>query len=434
MQKNVAGQKITVYAWDVANGVPKTGDAGNITAYIWQDSASGAVSNDTNPTELDATNAPGLYVFDLTQGETNADEVVLYAVSSTADISIKPAILYTKVDDAILADTNSIQTDTTAIVADTNELQVDWTDGGRLDLIVDATLADTNAIETKLPSKSYLSGSTDADGGVDSTELAVIADGVWDEILTGATHNITNSAGRRLRDVASPVIISGTSPGGGGNQSVVLDNDASAVDGTYDPGTIIITGGTGVGQSRQIMEYDGSTKMAYLKRDWKINPDETSTYTILASAGDTHVNEGIATAGDGTSITLNALASGVNSTYVGQTVFLVSGTGQDQARTITAYNGTTKVATVATWQTNPSTDTVYIILPIASSSIDDIFGRVVEGAFTYEEIIRLVAAYVAGDLAIAGGVYTYTGLDDATERLVGTIGSSGRVMSSIDGA
>lgn len=36
-----------------------------------------------------------------------------------------------------------IETDVTATLADTNELQGDWTNGGRLDLIIDAILADT---------------------------------------------------------------------------------------------------------------------------------------------------------------------------------------------------------------------------------------------------------------------------------------------------
>lgn len=71
--------------------------------------------------------------------------------------------------DAILVDTGTtldaaialIQTDTTAIVADTNELQTDWANGGRLDLIVDAILVDTattipatiTALQADLPNK-----------------------------------------------------------------------------------------------------------------------------------------------------------------------------------------------------------------------------------------------------------------------------------------
>lgn len=63
---------------------------------------------------------------------------------------------------AVLADTNELQTDWTnggrldlivdAVLADTNELQGDWVNGGRLDLIVDAILADTDSLDsTKIP-------------------------------------------------------------------------------------------------------------------------------------------------------------------------------------------------------------------------------------------------------------------------------------------
>lgn len=61
-----------------------------------------------------------------------------------------------------------------AITDDTNELQTDLVNGGRLDLIFDAIKTVTDALSAKLPSKPYLAGSADADGGVDATELAVI--------------------------------------------------------------------------------------------------------------------------------------------------------------------------------------------------------------------------------------------------------------------
>ena len=94
--KNVASQKLAVYAYDTSAGAAKTGDAANITAEISKDGAASAATNDANPTELDATDHPGIYIFDLTQAETNADLVIVSAVSSTsADISIEPVIAYT---------------------------------------------------------------------------------------------------------------------------------------------------------------------------------------------------------------------------------------------------------------------------------------------------------------------------------------------------
>lgn len=72
---------------------------------------------------------------------------------------------------------------------------------------------------------------------------------------------------------------------------------------------------------------------------------------------------GVAQAGAATSITLASGASAVTSYYVGWTVKIYAGTGKDQQRTITAYNGSTKVATVATWETNPDSSSNYALVP-----------------------------------------------------------------------
>lgn len=93
--KNVSGQKIAIFAYDSTTGDEKTGDAANITAQISLNGGTTAATNDVNPTELDATDAPGIYIFDLTQAETNADLIVVSAVSSTADVEIDPVIIYT---------------------------------------------------------------------------------------------------------------------------------------------------------------------------------------------------------------------------------------------------------------------------------------------------------------------------------------------------
>ena len=96
MKKNVASQTIAVYAWDTSADTTKTGDAANITAYISKDGAAGVQSNDVNPTELDATNMPGVYVFDLTQAETNANMFVISAKSATANITLAPVQVQTE--------------------------------------------------------------------------------------------------------------------------------------------------------------------------------------------------------------------------------------------------------------------------------------------------------------------------------------------------
>lgn len=195
-----------------------------------------------------------------------------------------------------------------------------------------------------------------------------IADAVWDEVLTGATHNIATSAGRRLRDITSNIIRSGTAQGGS-TASITLDSGASATDGIYDPGLVEIIGGTGVGQSRLILAYNGTTKVATVDRDWKTEPDNTSEFLIKGATTPLHVNEGLAQAGTSTTITLNSLASATDDVYNNQTVWIRAGTGQDQSRVITDYSGTTKVATVrGAWTTTPGSDSAYVILPLGSSS------------------------------------------------------------------
>lgn len=68
-----------------------------------------------------------------------------------------------------------------------------------------------------------------------------------------------------------------------------------------------------------------------------------------------------AQAGAGTTITLDASASAVDDFYNGCRIVTTGGTGSGQTRTITDYNGTTKVATVATWDTNPDVTTTFDI-------------------------------------------------------------------------
>ena len=96
MFKNVASQKVAVFAWDNAAGSAKTGDKVQISAEISKDGGASAATNDAEPTELDATDHPGIYIFDMIQAETNADLIVITPVSSTTDIVLRPVIIYTQ--------------------------------------------------------------------------------------------------------------------------------------------------------------------------------------------------------------------------------------------------------------------------------------------------------------------------------------------------
>jgi hypothetical protein len=88
MLKNQTGQKIRIFVYDLENDCGKTGDAANITAYLSKDNAAAVQTDDVHPAEVDSTNMPGIYEFDMTQAESNCYEYLLYAKTTTANMQI----------------------------------------------------------------------------------------------------------------------------------------------------------------------------------------------------------------------------------------------------------------------------------------------------------------------------------------------------------
>ena len=89
-----------------------------------------------------------------------------------------------------------------------------------------------------------------------------------------------------------------------------------------------------------------------------------------------HYNGNAASAAANT-ITLRVDATGSNNitTYVGSPIYIVSGTGSNQKRTISAYNSTTRVATVNTnWTTVPDSTSIYSIGNLTTSLSGDVAG------------------------------------------------------------
>ncbi len=84
MKKNVSGQKWRVFAFNRTTNTPVTGDAANITAKISLDHGAASSITDTNPTETE----DGYYLFDLTQAETDADNIAIYPESSTSNVQV----------------------------------------------------------------------------------------------------------------------------------------------------------------------------------------------------------------------------------------------------------------------------------------------------------------------------------------------------------
>lgn len=199
-----------------------------------------------------------------------------------------------------------------------------------------------------------------ASNAITSAKVATDAIGAA-QLATDAVTEIWNG---------NPNLIRTNTAQGGTSNSITLDASASATNGLYDPSLIVITGGTGVGQARLVTDYNGTSKVAIVNRDWRTTPDNTSVYRLLAAPNMTSLNEGLAQAGGASTITLNALASATDNVYNGQCVWITTGTGQDQLRLITGYVGSTKVATVGeAWVTQPTSSSGYMILPHGRSLV-----------------------------------------------------------------
>ncbi len=103
-------------------------------------------------------------------------------------------------------------------------------------------------------------------GNVTGSVGSVAAGGITaTSIADGAIDRATFAADTGLQPLRSNTAV------GGANGSITLDASASAVDDLYKNALVVITGGTGVGQSRTISGYTGTSKVATVTPNWGSN-------------------------------------------------------------------------------------------------------------------------------------------------------------------
>ena len=134
---------------------------------------------------------------------------------------------------------------------------------------------------------------------------------------------------------------------------------------------------------------------------------------IDVTAGGTgyvNTNTGTAQAGSiGTTIKLAATASATDDIYNNMTVFISSGTGSGQIKTITDYVGSTKVATVSTWTTTPDNTSVYEVMPAVTVTTTEGSGAgarvsgVIGGIIKKVSMTSVGTLYRSGTATVAGG-------------------------------
>lgn len=358
MFKNVAA-KFMVFAFDATTNVPKTGDAANITAYVSKDYGTVTVLADTSATEMDATNAPGYYLFDAAQGETNADCLMVSGKSSTANIKIigAPAVIYTRPTTGWLAPTTAARTLT--VDASGNVTLADAVaHGGTLGSST-ATLALSRFNATSQTSNTSAftatgngtgNGATIASGsGATGTGVAISS-----AATNGTGVTITGAGtGNGLTGVGGATGIGIVGQGGGtsgeGIKAVASAGNSNGItiQGTGSgPGLFVSAGATGIGIAVQGGATSGS--------GMQITTTSGNGITVAPTAG-----HGIAITADGTSKHGITSTGGTGGTSDG--IKAVAGTGGVDIRgnitgnlvgtvsTLTTYTGNTvQTADVAT--------------------------------------------------------------------------------------
>lgn len=128
------------------------------------------------------------------------------------------------------------------------------------------------------------------------TSPATLVDLVWDEVITGAAHNVNNSAAKFLREGSEATGVTGTAQSAT-STTITLASGAVTATNIFNFERIRIIEGTGAGQSRLITTSTITTDVCDVHRAWTTTPDSTSVYVISsADAAVNAVDEQLATA------------------------------------------------------------------------------------------------------------------------------------------
>lgn len=300
MFKNVAA-KFIVFAFDATSNVPKTGDAANITAYVSKDYGTVTVLADTSATEMDATNAPGYYLFDAAQGETNGDCLMVSGKSSTANIKVigAPAVIYTRPTTGWLAPATAGRTLVVdaAGLADANMVKVGPTGSG--------TAQTARDVGGALPAAAPQAAGgliTSTAGSLDLDEMNVDIEAIQTS-TAGLTFTGAGKVDASVRDWVGDTIPARNTTGVPivdtkyitGTLQTAADVGSLATEINADADEIITTLGTPAGASiaADLAEIEGETDTLLAGVTVTTNSDKTGY--ALSAAGSAAMTEGYPT-------------------------------------------------------------------------------------------------------------------------------------------
>jgi len=179
--------------------------------------------------------------------------------------------------------------------------------------------------------------------------------------VTGAVGSVTGNVGGSVASVTGAV---GSVTGAVGS---VTGNVGGNVTGSV--GSVAAGGITAASIATNAIDADAIAADAVAEIADGVWDEATSGHTTVGTFGQgaQRIRTGTAQAGAAGSITLDSGASAVDDFYKNAIVMITSGTGVSQCRTVSAYTGSTKIATITpNWGTAPDVTSVFVILPVGA--------------------------------------------------------------------
>jgi hypothetical protein len=105
---------------------------------------------------------------------------------------------------------------------------------------------------------------------------------IWDEPLTGATHNVANSSGKRLRQTTAFQQIDSTVIDASATTTTFVTGLTSSVDNFYNDSMLVFTDGALAGQVRAIYDYIGATKTIILEEALTSAPVNGVAFAVVS--------------------------------------------------------------------------------------------------------------------------------------------------------
>jgi hypothetical protein len=142
----------------------------------------------------------------------------------------------------------------------------------------------TAAFGAVMPTTAGRTLAVSAAGAVelDSAATAALVDLIWDEPLTGATHNVATSSGKRLRQSTAFQQIDSTVIDASATTTTFITGLTSAVDDFFNDSMLVFTDGALAGQVRAIYDYIGATKTIILEEALTSAPVNGVAFSIVS--------------------------------------------------------------------------------------------------------------------------------------------------------